>query len=552
MTITSSAASAPYLTGRDVRLICWQVYLGLAAFLIGILAGLAQALDRVLPFGSTIWHFFPLQRSYYQGLTMHGVLMALVFTFAFSNGFMALVAAHSLRRRPNGPTLAGSFALMLLGTVLAGSQIVASKANVLFTMYPPLQATPIYYLGAALLVVSTWLTAFNVVLAYRGWRREHRGERIPLAAFGVVATYAMWFIASLGVAIEVLVLLLPWSLGVVPKTDPQLARSLFWFSGHPIVYFWLLPVYVSWYTMVPKQAGGKVFSDPLVRLAFVLFLVLSIPTGFHHQFTDPGIAPAYKVVQLVFTFAVFFPSVLTAFSVMASLELAGRAHGGRGLFGWIPKLPWGDPSLTAQLLAMLVFILGGISGLINASYNVNLVVHNSAFVPGHFHLTVGTAVALSVLGICYWLVPHLTGRGLWGRRLALAQAWLWAIGVLIFSRGQMMGGLAGLPRRENISLMLYNQPEWRLSNVMTAVGGTIMFISGLMFFIVLLGIFLRGEKGTAVEMPVAEAMPSASDGWPILDRWAVWIGVAVVLILIAYGPYLLTYQPNFVSPGFRP
>jgi cytochrome c oxidase subunit 1 len=373
-----------------------------------------------------------------------------------------------------------------------------------------------------------------------------------LAAFGVVATYAMWFIASLGVAIEVLVLLLPWSLGVVPKTDPQLARSLFWFSGHPIVYFWLLPVYVSWYTMVPKQAGGKVFSDPLVRLAFVLFLVLSIPTGFHHQFTDPGIAPAYKVVQLVFTFAVFFPSVLTAFSVMASLELAGRAHGGRGLFGWIPKLPWGDPSLTAQLLAMLVFILGGISGLINASYNVNLVVHNSAFVPGHFHLTVGTAVALSVLGICYWLVPHLTGRGLWGRRLALAQAWLWAIGVLIFSRGQMMGGLAGLPRRENISLMLYNQPEWRLSNVMTAVGGTIMFISGLMFFIVLLGIFLRGEKGTAVEMPVAEAMPSASDGWPILDRWAVWIGVAVVLILIAYGPYLLTYQPNFVSPGFRP
>ena len=102
--------------------------------------------------------------------------------------------------------------------------------------------------------------------------------------------------------------------------------------------------------------------------------------------------------------------------------------GGRGLLGWVPKLPWSDPSVAAQLLSMLVFMLGGLSGLVNASYTMNLVVHNTSYIPGHFHLTVGTAVALSIMGIFYWMIPHLTGRALWGRRIAVLQAWLWFFG----------------------------------------------------------------------------------------------------------------------------
>ena len=101
----------------------------------------------------------------------------------------------------------------------------------------------------------------------------------------------MWFIASLGVAVEVLVFLIPWSLGLVDGTDPLLNRTLFWFTGHPIVYFWLLPAYVSWYMSVPKQVGGRLYSDAVVRGVFILFLLLSTPVGLHHQFTDPGGGP---------------------------------------------------------------------------------------------------------------------------------------------------------------------------------------------------------------------------------------------------------------------
>jgi cytochrome c oxidase subunit 1 len=478
--------------------------------------------------------------------------MVLVFTMAFCNAFLMLVTLHSLRRQPNRPALYGSFVLMLVGSAMAGWQIAANNASTLFTMYAPLQASWIYYLGLALIVVSTWLAGAVIFLAYFSWRRDFRGERIPLQAFASIATYIMWVIASIGVAIEVLVLLVPWTLGVFDKMDPQLARMLFWFSGHPIVYFWLLPAYVSWYTMVPRQAGGKLFSDGLARLTFILFLLFSIPTGLHHQYTDPGIARSVKTVHLIMTFAVFFPSMITAFSLVASLENAGRARGGRGLLGWIPKLPWGDPSVSGQMLAMLGFVLGGASGIVNASYNVNLVIHNTAWVPGHFHLTVGTAVALSVMAICYWLIPHLTGRALVWRRAAVAQGWLWFIGVLLLGRGQIEGGLGGLPRRMAVSQMTYYLDEWAGSSTMTAVGGTLMFISGLLFFAVVLATLLRGERGTIVEMPVAEALDGVKGSWAILDRWAVWIGVAVVLIVIAYGPLLLIYSPNFVAPGYLP
>jgi cytochrome c oxidase subunit 1 len=104
---------------------------------------------------------------------------------------------------------------------------------------------------------------------------------------------------------------------------------------------------------------------------------------------------------------------------------------------------------------MLMFAFGGISGLINASYNVNLVVHNTAWVPGHFHLTVGTAVTLTYMGISYWLVPYLRGRELWNRQLALVQAWLWFVGMGIFSHSMHRLGLMGMPRRTKIGSATY-------------------------------------------------------------------------------------------------
>jgi cytochrome c oxidase subunit I len=533
------------------RVLRWTLYIGYAALVAGVFHGLAQALSYA---NIDILRFFPGLRGYYQGLTVHGVANVLIFTFSFSNGFLPLMTARALGRPLLPSLLWSSFGALLAGNVLVIYAVASNQASVLYTSYAPLQAHWSYYLGLVLVVVSTWLALANMLLTLAGFRREHPDARTPLLAYISVLSYVMWFLASLPIAVSFLVFLLPWSMGLREHVDPLLNRTLFWFTGHAIVYAWLLPAYVSWYALVPRQAGGKIISDSYTRGVFILFLLLSIPTGFHHQYTDPGITNVMKAVHGVLTFGVFFPSLATAFSVMAALEIGGRLRGGQGLLGWVRRLPWGDPSLAAQLLAMITFVYGGATGLVNASFTMNLVIHNTTWVPGHFHMTVGTAVALTLMGVAYWLIPYLTGRQLWGRRVALASSWIYVIGVLIFARGMISAGLEGMPRRIFRAQATYNSESWNLGGILTGVGGTLMFIGVMLFFLVIGVTIVAGKRHVvAMDVPVSDTLTApALVGWERhLDRIWLWVAVAVALILIAYGPFFFTYAPNFVSPGYR-
>ena len=545
------AAIAPDFT-TECRLTGAYLTIALLALFVGVITGLLQAFSTagVNMYGGLT----PVVQSYYHGLSLHGVMNALVWPTFFICGFVQYIMTRALDRPLANRGLAyATLALMISGLVLAGVPLVRNDATVMFTFYPPLKAHWAFYVGLTLVVVGTWLVMLNLVLTYRAWRQRYPHVRTPLAAFMSLITFAMWSIASLGLAAEMLCLLIPWSLGWVSGTDPLLARTLFWFTGHPIVYFWLLPTYISWYTLVPRQAGGKLFSDPMARGSFLLFLLLSTPVGFHHQFTDPGIAQGWKLVHAFLTFAVFFPSLLTFFNVVASLEIGARARGGKGVFAWFCKLPWGDPSLTAQVLAMLLFAFGGVGGLVNASYSVNLLVHNTMYIVGHFHLTIGTAVTLSFMGITYWLVPVLRGRALWSRRLALSQAWLWAIGMTLFSFALHDLGLLGMPRRTMISLAPYLQPQWRSVMPLVAIGGTIMFLSSLLYFVNLL-LTCVGSRLPAPAVPAfAEALSGPEEAPAVLDRWRPWLVVTGLFIVIAYGHtlfHLISDTPLNV-PGLR-
>jgi cytochrome c oxidase subunit 1 len=539
------------LPASHKRALRWMLYIGYAALTAGVFHGLANALSYAK---IDIIGAFPGLKTYYQGLTAHGVANVLIFTFSFSNGFLPLMTARALSRPLAGGLIWGSFAALLVGNILTIYAVVSNRASVLFTAYAPLQAHWTFYIGLALVVVSTWLALASMLVMLRRWRRDNPGARIPLLAYLSLTSYLMWFLASLPIAVSFLGILTPWTLGLTEKVDPLLTRTLFWFTGHAIVYAWLLPAYVSWYALIPRQVGGALISDSYARVTFILFLLLSVPTGFHHQYTDPGIPTGMKVMHGVLTFGVFFPSLATAFSVMASLEIGGRRAGGRGLLGWVRTLPWGDPSVAAQLLAMLVFVLGGATGLVNASYTMNQVIHNTTWVPGHFHMTVGTAVALTLMGVAYWLIPYLTGRALFSRKLALASAWMYTIGVLIFARGMISAGLEGMPRRIFRAQATYDNPAWELGGILTGVGGTLMFVAVMLFFVVVgLTIFV-GRKGEGPrDVPVSQTLTAPSRaGWETtLDRLGFWVLMAILLIAIAYGPFLATYRSMPVSPGFK-
>ena len=379
---------------------------------------------------------------------------------------------------------------------------------------------------------------------------------MPLPAHGMIATVAIWILATSGLAFEVLVLILPWSFGLVDGIDPILARTYFWWFGHPLTYFWLVPAYVLWYTVIPRVAGGKLFSDAVTRVVFVQFILFSTPVGFHHQFTDPGVTAGWKLVHTFTTYAIMFPSLVTAFTVIASLELAGRMRGGTGLFGWIGRLPWSDPFFASVALAMVTFALGGFGGAINAAYAMNAMIHNTAWIQGHFHLTVGTAVALSFMGVSYWMLPRLTGRTLIWPRVATLQPYLWFVGMQCFSIPNHIAGVLGMPRRVYTGEFqgVAAAQQWVPLVNLSAIGGVILFVSAMCYVGVLVGTMLVSERGATAPIEFAEAVTPPTPGPSVWDRFGLWTAVAIVLIIMAYAQplYHLHTMTRFPSRGFTP
>lgn len=534
----------------DGKLVLAHILFAFAALLIGGLAGMLQGAVR----GGTIT--LPANIGYYELLTAHGVLMGLIFTTYFIIGFLYSGVSHTLGGKllPAAKKLGWiGYLLMTIGTVIGVIVILLGKASVLYTFYAPMKASPWFYIALALVVIGSWLSGYGIFYQYRQWKKTNKGKLSPLFGYMSVVTMLLWQIATIGVAVEVVVQLIPWSFGWVEQVNVVLSRTLFWYFGHPLVYFWLLPAYICWYVIIPKIIGGRIFSDSLARLSFMLFLLFSIPVGFHHQLMEPGISSFWKFLQVVLTFMVIVPSLMTAFSLFATFELNGRAKGTKGLFGWVKALPWKDVRFFAPFMGMLIFIPAGAGGIINASNQMNAVVHNTLWVTGHFHLTVATSVALTFFGITYWLIPAVTGRVLTPRmnRLGIIQTILWCIGMFFMSGSMHTVGLLGSPRRT--AYTTYNDhPDailWMPYHVAMAIGGFILLAAVLLIVYNVIAL-MKAPKGET-EYPIGE-VSNASEPTPrFLERWGMWIGIAVALILFAYTiPLIDMLNTTVTSPGY--
>ncbi len=546
---------------KAARIVKANLIVAFVALGIGGFFGLIQALHR-----TDVFRGFVSSVQYYDVLTGHGVLLALVFTTFFITGLYQWGVTRTMEREPESSAFSWTwFAMMGVGTTMTATAILGGlvpgsglSAAVLYTFYPPLQAHPLFYIGAALLVVGSWLAGADWFWTYRKWRADNPDARIPLQTYMVIFTWLMWYLCSLGLALEVVVLLIPWSLGFVEKIDPLLPRTLFWYFGHAVVYFWLLPAYFVWYSILPKLSGGRLFSDPLARVVFIFFLLLSTPIGYHHQYADPGITLVYKMWALIMTLVILLPSLMTAFTVISSMEHGARQRGGSGYFAWMGALPWGQPAFVGCALAGIMFAAGGFSGMINASLNIDMLVHNTAWIPGHFHLTVGTAVALTFMAITYWLLPQLTGKALKFKNLALAQPYTWFIGMTLMSNALHRQGLAGVPRRvaePQYAGIDYEVPFGTMAEMdwQVAIGGTILFVSMVLFLVVIGGTWWSGAPATDVDDVIPPALSGPEHSPKILDNLKLWMGVAVVLVLIAYTlPLAEMVMDGLFSPGAFP
>lgn len=535
------------------------------ALLIGVLIGPLQALNYA---GINVYEnpiLKALLKSYYQGLSLHGVLNALVFTQFFISGWLLYLPARDMGVRINMKFAWGTYIMMTVGLLVAAVPLLLNKATLLYTFYPPMEGHWAFYLGATVMVAASLLVALQVILTWVGWKKANPGKVTPLVTFMSVALWMMWLVCSLGLVSESFFVLIPWIFGLRPGVDPLIAKTLFWWTGHAIVYFWLLPAYISWYAFLPKQAGGRIISEPLTRLTFVMFLLNSTPVGIHHQYADPNISNTWKLIHMFLTFLVAIPSLLTAFSIAGALEDAARARGGRGILGMLTHLPWNNPSVVGQILAMISFIGGGAGGIITASFAFSPVIHNTAWIPGHFHITVGSAVAMTFMAVAFWFVPHLTGKRLVAPKVALASMYTWFIGMMFFAVGMHWEGLLGVPRRALISataLPVYKEGYMHSSIPMalTGISGVILLLAALMFFYTLFATLLSpkvDDPEVTMPLPYSDVISPAGTelkGATNLVRateplMALWM-VALALVALMYGPVVLRLASNYSAvPG---
>ena len=112
------------------------------------------------------------------------------------------------------------------------------------------------------------------------------GRPVPLAMFANVAGSYLWAWTAVGAALELLFQLIPAALGLTSTVNAGLARVFFSWTLHAIVYFWLIPTYIAYYAILPRAIGGRIYSDTMMRLAFITFLVVAMPIGIQHSAAD--------------------------------------------------------------------------------------------------------------------------------------------------------------------------------------------------------------------------------------------------------------------------
>jgi cytochrome c oxidase subunit 1 len=534
------------LNDKSRRLVLAHFWIAFIAFVGALLLGEWQMWMR-----SPLHAWLGNPDLYYRSVTAHGSAMGYVFPTLVAMGFGYAIVGLSLKQSLIGMRWAwAGFILVVLGTVCAMVPVSMGLASVLYTFYPPMIGNPFFYLGIVLVVIGSWIWVALMSINLHAWKKAHPGAPIPLPMFANVAGAYLWAWTSIGAAIEILFQILPAAVGLTTTIDAGLARIFFSWTLHAIVYFWLMPAYIAFYTLVPRAIGGRLYSDVMARISFVLFLVFSMPIGVHHLFQDPQVGAGIKFVHAVFTGMVSIPTFLTVFTICASIEIAGRLRGGRGLLGWVTALPWKNPMMLAVAFSFVMLGFGGAGGLINMSYQLDFAIHNTQWITGHFHLIFGGAIVIMYFAIAYDLWPDLTGRALPSGTLMRTQLWLWFTGMIVMTFPWHYVGILGMPRR--MAYYDYTDPAlapMALPVIITLAGGLLLVVSGLLFVVIL----LRAQFGRSPAM-TGTARAEGSGGIPALpefrfsqpvhmparlpialNSFGLWLALMIGLTLTNYG-----------------
>jgi len=515
---------------------------------VGGLFGLLVALTR--------WqavHLLPADL-FYLVLTGHGANVLLFWIIFFEMAVLYFASAILLNSRLATPWLGWvGYVLMLLGAVLANVAVLQGDSSVMFTSYVPMKAAPHFYLGLILFAVGALIgcCVFFATLVIAKEEKTYEGS-IPLVTFGALtaAIIAVFTIASGAI---ILIPTFLWSVGYISHIDPLMYKVVWWAMGHSSQQINVSAHVAVWYAIAAIVLGAKPLSEKVSRTAFLFYILFLQLASAHHLLVEPGISSEWKIVNTsYFMYLAVLGSMIHGMTVPGSIEAAQRKKGfTNGAFEWLRKAPWGNPAFSGMFMSLVMFgFLGGITGVILGTEQLNILMHNTLYVPGHFHGTVVAGTTLAFMAITYLLVPLIFRREIMFPTLAKWQPYLFGFGAGGLSLFMMGAGTLGVARRHwDISFadapLSFDYPAGAylmlglngLSAILASVGGAV-------FILVIVCSVLLGKPIAATQAKPATPPPAAvvaSYG----SAGTLKLPGTIILVTVFFVSFVLYYYVNW-------
>jgi cytochrome c oxidase subunit I len=515
---------------------------------IGGLFGLSVALTR--------WpavHLLPANW-FYLALTAHGLDVLLAWIIFFEIAILYFASAVLLNCRLAAPRVAWTgFVLMVVGALLVNYTVLRGTSSVMFTSYPPLKASPGFYLGLILFAVGALAAVgcFFGTLVIAREEKTYEGS-VPLVTFGAI-TAAIIAVFTLASGAIILIPTFLWSVGLVSNIDPLMYKLIWWAMGHSSQQINVSAHVAVWYAIAAIVLGAKPISEKVSRTAFLLYILFLQLASAHHLMVEPALSSEWKVFNTSYAmYLAVLGSMIHGMTVPGSVETAQREKGyTKGLFEWLRKAPWGNPAFSGFFLSLVMFgFLGGISGVVMGTEQINLLMHNTLYVPGHFHGTVVAGTTLAFMAVTYLVVPLIFQKEIMFPRLAKWQPYVFALGVAGISLFMMGAGTLGVPRRHwditfSDALLHYDFPP--AAFLMLALNGLSAIaaaLGGAMYVVNVVASVFFGRSIAAAPGQAAQRAPSAAVG-TYGSVAQVRIPGTVVLVSVFFVAFVLYYFVNW-------
>ncbi|MBM3567379.1 MAG: cytochrome C oxidase subunit I [Alphaproteobacteria bacterium] len=518
---------------------------------VGGLFGLLVALTR--------WpavHLLPADL-FYLALTAHGANVLLFWIIFFEMAVLYFASALLLNSRLATPAWGWvGYWLMLVGAVLANIAVLQGDSTVMFTSYVPMKAAPHFYLGLIVFAVGALIGVFVFFATLVVAKDENTYEgSVPLVTFGAItaAVIAVFTIVSGAI---ILIPTFLWSIGLIGYIDPLVYKVVWWGMGHSSQQINVSAHVAVWYAIAALVLGAKPLSEKVSRVAFLFYILFLQLASAHHLLAEPGMSEGWKVFNTSYAmYLAVLGSMIHGLTVPGSIEAAQREKGyTHGAFEWLRKAPWGNPAFAGMFLSLVMFgFLGGISGVVMGTEQLNLLMHNTLYVPGHFHGTVVAGTTLAFMAVTYLLVPLIFRRGLVLNKMAQWQPYLFAIGVTGISLFMMGAGTLGVARRHwdmtfSDAVVSVSYPAGAfLMMGLNGVFAVLATLGGIFYIVVVVASILYGpklgDKAAPKPAPAAAPRPAAIASYG--SAGTLKLPGTAILVTVFFVAFVLYYYVNW-------